>query len=166
MALIYWEWMILDSKMTFEKHLRSVSRVASQRLGILRSPGEYSMIDRFLGGAFGVLSSKFWSTVLQCGARLQIHTFNYWTVWSEVPVFNMRECLSVTWQIVALSSIINVVYAIRCKPITLIMVRYLSRMCQCGLHTVIWSHIGILMGLLVFRTSQYHMTFVLLRVSL
>ena len=25
-----------DSKMTFEKHLRSVSRVASQRLGILR----------------------------------------------------------------------------------------------------------------------------------
>ena len=26
----------LDSKMTFEKHLRSVSRAASQRLGILR----------------------------------------------------------------------------------------------------------------------------------
>ena len=25
-----------DSKMTFEKHLRSVSRAASQRLGILR----------------------------------------------------------------------------------------------------------------------------------
>ena len=25
-----------DSKMTFEKHLRSVSRVASQKLGILR----------------------------------------------------------------------------------------------------------------------------------
>ena len=27
-----------DSKMTFEKHLRSVSRAASQRLGILRIP--------------------------------------------------------------------------------------------------------------------------------
>ena len=27
---------IFDSKMTFEKHLRSVSRAASQRLGILR----------------------------------------------------------------------------------------------------------------------------------
>ena len=26
----------VDSKMTFEKHLRSVSRAASQRLGILR----------------------------------------------------------------------------------------------------------------------------------
>ena len=27
---------LVDSKMTFEKHLRSVSRAASQRLGILR----------------------------------------------------------------------------------------------------------------------------------
>ena len=44
-----------DPKMTFEKHLRSVSRAASQRLGILRSIGECSMIDRFLGDAFGVL---------------------------------------------------------------------------------------------------------------
>ena len=44
------------------------------------------MIDRFLGDAFGVLSRPFWSTVLQCGARLQIHTLNYWTGWSGVPV--------------------------------------------------------------------------------
>ena len=35
---------IFDSKMTFEKHLRSVSTAASQRLGILRSPGECFMI--------------------------------------------------------------------------------------------------------------------------
>ena len=62
-----------DSKMTFEKHLRSVSRAISQRLGIL-------MIDRSLADAFGFLSCQFWSTVLQCGARLQIHTLNYWTV--------------------------------------------------------------------------------------
>ena len=31
-----------DSKITYEKHLRSVSRGASQRLGILRSLGKYS----------------------------------------------------------------------------------------------------------------------------
>ena len=39
------------------------------------SSGEYSLIDRFLGYAFGVLSCQFWGTVhvLQCGARLQIH---------------------------------------------------------------------------------------------
>ena len=38
------------------------------------------MIDRFLGDAFVVLSCSFWSTVLQCGARLPIHTLNYWSV--------------------------------------------------------------------------------------
>ena len=56
-----------DSKMTFEKHLRSVSRAALQRLGILRK-SECFMIDRFLGDAFGVLSCQFWSIVLQSGA--------------------------------------------------------------------------------------------------
>ena len=44
--------------MTFEKHLRSDSRAASQRLGILRSPGECSIIDHFLGDTFRVLSSQ------------------------------------------------------------------------------------------------------------
>ena len=37
------------------------------------------MIDRFLRDAFGVSSGPFWSTVLQCGARLPIHTINHWT---------------------------------------------------------------------------------------
>ena len=59
-----------DSKMTFEKHLRSVSSAASQRLGILRK----SMIDCFLGDAVMVLSCQIWSTVLPFGARLPIHT--------------------------------------------------------------------------------------------
>ena len=40
-----------DSKMTSEKHLRSVSRVASQRLGIFRKSREYSIMDCFLGDA-------------------------------------------------------------------------------------------------------------------
>ena len=60
-----------DSKMTFEKHLRSVSR---------GRPGEYSMIDCSLGDAFGALAYQFWSTILQSGARLPIHTLIYWTV--------------------------------------------------------------------------------------
>ena len=70
-----------DSKVTFEKHLRSVSIAASQRqLVSWGSSGECSMIDRFLGNAFRVLSCPFWSTVLKCGARLSIHTLNCWTV--------------------------------------------------------------------------------------
>ena len=52
-----------DSKMTFEKHLRSVSRAASQRLGILRMHWRCSVIDRFLGDALGVLSCPFCSTL-------------------------------------------------------------------------------------------------------
>ena len=76
-----------DSKMTFEKHLRSVSGAASQRLGILWSPGMCSVIVHFLLDAFGVLSCQFWSIVLQSGARLPIHTLNYWTEQSVVPSF-------------------------------------------------------------------------------
>ena len=65
-----------DSKLTFEKHLRSVSRAASQRLGILRKSGKYSMIDCFLGDTLGVLSCQFWSTVHPFGAQLLIHTLD------------------------------------------------------------------------------------------
>ena len=67
-----------DSKMTFEKHLRSVSR-ASQRLGILRKSWQVFHDRLLLGDALGVLSCPFWSTVLPFGARLPIHTLDYWT---------------------------------------------------------------------------------------
>ena len=76
-----------DFKMKFEKHLRSVSIETSQRLIISGSLVEFSMINCFLRDAFGVLSCPFWSTVLQCGARLLIHTLNYSTMLSVVPDF-------------------------------------------------------------------------------
>ena len=71
-----------DSKMTFEKHLCSVSRAASQRLGISKKsePGVYFMTGYSSEDAFGILSCPFWNTVLQWGTRLLIHTLNYWTV--------------------------------------------------------------------------------------
>ena len=59
-----------DSTMTFEKHLRYVSRAAAQRLGISRKSWQVFRDDHFLGDAFGVLPYQFSSTVLQCGARL------------------------------------------------------------------------------------------------
>ena len=76
-----------DSKMTFEKHLRSVFRAASQRLGILRKSWQVFHDRLLLGYALGVLFCRFWSTVLPFGTRLPIHTLDYWTVWSVVPVF-------------------------------------------------------------------------------
>ena len=69
----------------FEKHLRSVSRTASQRLGILRKSWRVFDDRSLLGRCFGVLPCPFWSAVLQCGARLPIHTLNYSTVLSVVP---------------------------------------------------------------------------------
>ena len=75
-----------DQKITFVKHLRSVSRAASQRLGILRKSSwvfhDRSLLVRCSRGF--VLP---WSSFLQCGARLPIHTLNYWTVQSVVPGF-------------------------------------------------------------------------------
>ena len=41
-----------DSKMTFEKHLRSVSRAASQRLGILRKSWQVFHDKLLLGRCF------------------------------------------------------------------------------------------------------------------
>ena len=76
-----------DSKLTFEKHLRSVSRAASQRLGILRKSWQVFHDRSLLGRCFRVLSCQFWSIVLQSGARLPIHTLNYWTELSVVPGF-------------------------------------------------------------------------------
>ena len=62
-----------DSKLTFEKNLRLVSRAASQRLGILNKSWRVFHDSHFLRDASRVLSCPFWSTVLQCGARLPMH---------------------------------------------------------------------------------------------
>ena len=70
-----------DSMMTFKKHehLHSVSRAASQRLVILK----YWLVfhDRLLlGRCFRDFDLPVWSTFLQCGALLSIHTLNCWIV--------------------------------------------------------------------------------------
>ena len=89
-----------DSKMTFEKHLHSISRAASQKVLVSRkSPGECSMIDRFLGDAFVALSCPVWGTVLQCGAQLSMHTLNNWTMQSVEPGFKLGVYLNVTLHI-------------------------------------------------------------------
>ena len=66
---------------TFEKHLRSVSmRAASQRLAILRKSWQVFHDRLLFGRCFYGFLLPVWSNVLQCGARLPIHTLNYWTV--------------------------------------------------------------------------------------
>ena len=69
-----------DSKMTFEKHLHSVSRAASQWLGILSKSLQVFHDRLLLVRFFWDFVLPFWSTVLQCGVLLPIHTLDYWTV--------------------------------------------------------------------------------------
>ena len=73
-----------DSKITFENHLRLVSRAASQRLFILKKSWRvfitsWEMLLGFCPAHFGVL---FCSVVLGCR-----YTLNYWTMQSVVPSF-------------------------------------------------------------------------------
>ena len=102
------------------------------------------MIDRFLGDAFGGLSCKF--GVLFCSLVLGCrYTLNYWTAQSVVPGFSLGVCSNVTFLIVDLwQSCVCFMRSgvIRC---TLLMMLYLDRMYQRGLHAVLWSHIGTLM---------------------
>ena len=73
-----------DSKLTFEKQLCLVSCVASQRVGILRKSWRVFHDRSLLERCFWGFACHFRSTVLECGARLPIHTLNYWTVQSVV----------------------------------------------------------------------------------
>ena len=74
----------VDSKLTFEKHLRSVSRAAFQRLGILRKSWQV-FHDRLLlgrclrGFVLPVLEWPHRHFLLPFGARLPIHSIDYWT---------------------------------------------------------------------------------------
>ena len=153
-TLLYWEWHLIP-----RWHLRSIlarfpQSSFSKTLVSWGSLGEYSMVDNLFGDAFGVLSFLFWSTGLQRGVLLQIQTLNYWTVQSVYHFFSCgcKKCdiahLSVTLHIVNLWKYFVCCTrsgVIRC---TLFMVLYLCRMCQCGLHPVLWSIIGVLMPLL------------------
>ena len=87
--------------MTFEKHLRSVSKAASQRLGILRKSWrvfhDRSLLGRcFRGFVLPVLEhcSAFWCSAADTHLKL------YWTVQSVVPGFWLGVSFSVTLLIV------------------------------------------------------------------
>ena len=62
-----------DSKMTLQKHLRSVWRAASQRFGILRKSWRVFHDRALLGRCFRGFVLPVLDIVLQSGARLPIH---------------------------------------------------------------------------------------------
>ena len=65
-----------DAEITFEKHLRSVSSAAAQRLGIMRKSW-HVFHDRSLHlRSFWSFFLPVWSIARQCGAQLPTHTLN------------------------------------------------------------------------------------------
>ena len=113
------------------------------------------MIDRFLRDAFVALSCPFWSTVLQNGARLPIHTLNSWTVKYVVPVFltgSVFECDIAHLRSVA---VLYMMYKIRCDlmhPLygALPVPNVRIKLCALVAHRYTYAHIRC-------RTSQYRL---------
>ena len=111
------------------------------------SPYKFSMIDYFLLDAFTVLSCLFleYSSALWCSAadthlKLRdrvISADSFLT--GGVFEYNLAHRRSL-----AVSSML---YKIRCYPMHPLYGVYVYRMCRCGLHVVLWLHIGTLMPL-------------------
>ena len=125
-----------DSKMTFETHLGSVSRAASQRFGILRKSCE-AFHDRLLlwrcfkGFVLPVLE---YCSAVWCSADTHLRLLD--RVVSGAS-FLTGGVLSVTLHIIELWQ-----YYVCCTRsgvtrCTLFMALFLCRMCQCGLHAVL-----------------------------
>ena len=131
--------------MTSQKHLRSVSIAASQRLGIWRKSyrvfHDRSLLGRCFRG-FVLPVSEYCSAVWCSAADTHLKLLDCAVSDARFLTGGVFECnilIVDPWQ--------SFVCLLRSgvKRCTLFMVLYLDRMCQCGLHAVLWSHIGALM---------------------
>ena len=167
--------------MTFEKDLRSVSRAASQRLGILRKSwlifhGRSHLVRCLI---WGFCPSPFWSSVLQCFARLPITHLNS----PRLPILTtdrvvsgirfltegVFECDNAHRRSVA---VLWMLYKIRCNPMQFfygaLPVPYLPVLVtRCALVAYGYNY-AVLCTYAPprCRTSQYRRTFIPLSVSL
>ena len=134
-----------DSKLTIEKHLCLVSRAASQRFGILtkswRVFHDRALLERcFRGFVLPVLEycSAVWCSAADTHLKLLGRTVSG----ARFLTGGVFECDIAYRRSVA---VLCMLYKIRRNRCTRLMMQYLDRMCHCGLHAVLWSHIGILM---------------------
>ena len=143
MSLLY---ITFDSKMTFEKHLRFVSRAASQRLGIRRKSRKVfhgrSLLERCFHG--------FVLPVLEYCSAVQFSAADTHLKLLELAVSGARFLTGGVFECNILLIVDLLQFCVCCirsgvTRCTRLMMHYLDRMRQCGLHVVPWSHIGILM---------------------
>ena len=153
-----------DSKLTFEKHLRSVSRAASQRLGILRKSWLVFHDWLLIGDTFGVLSWKFGtlfcSVVFSCQCTKLLNRLVSAACFLAGGVINSN--LSHSRSV----AVLCMLYKIRCNPMHPL----------CGALPVPYVPVRVTRGALIVhryiyvpprcRTSQYRRTFIPLSVYL
>ena len=134
-----------DTKMTFEKHLCSVSRAASQKFDILRKSWQVfhdrSLLGRCFCG-FVLPGLEYCSAVWCSAAETHLKLLDRAVSGDRFLTGGVFEC-----DMLIVDPRQSFVCFIRSgvTRCTLLMVLYLNRMCQCGLHAVLWSHIGTLM---------------------
>ena len=126
-----------DSKMTFEKHLRSVSRAASQRRFILRKYWQVFHDRLLLGRCFRgfvlpVLEycSAVWCSAADTNLKLRDRVVNG----ASFLTGGVFECDLAYRRSVA---VLCMLYKIRCNRCTIFLVLYVSRMCRCVSHGVL-----------------------------
>ena len=134
-----------NSKLTFAKPIRLVSRAASQRLGILRKSWrvfhDRSLLERcFQGFVLPVL--EYCSAVWCSAADTHLKLLDRAVSGARFLTGGVFECEIAHRRSVA---VLCMLYKIRCNPMHPLIMRYLDHMCQCGLHAVPWPHIGVLM---------------------
>ena len=123
-----------------------VSRAASQILGILRKSWpvfhDRSLLQRCCRGF--VLPVLGYSSPVWCSATgTHLKLLDRAVSCARFLTEGVFECDIAHRRSVAA---LCMLYKIRCNPrCTRLMMRYLDRICQWGLHAVLWSHIGILL---------------------
>ena len=155
-----------DSEISFEKHLRSVSRAASQRLGILRKSWQVfhgrSLLGRCVRG-FVLPVLGYCSAVLCSAADTNLRLLDRVVSVASFLTGGVFECDLAHRRSV---EVVCMLYKIRCNPMHPfygpLLVPYVPVRVTCG--TVIAHRYTY--APLHSRTSQYRRTFILLSVSL
>ena len=125
---------IFDSKMTLEKHLRSVSRAASQRLAILRNSWrlfhDRSLLGRYFRG-FVMPVLEYCSAVWWSAADTHLKQLDYAVCGAQFLTGSVFQCDIAHRRSAA---VLCMLYKIRCNPMHPLNDALSRPMGQCGLH--------------------------------
>ena len=152
--------------MTFEKHLRSVSRAASQRLGTFRKSWrvfhDRSLLGRsFRGFVLPVL--EYCSAVWCSAADTHLKQLDRAVSGARFLTGGVFECDISHRRSVA---VLCMLCRIRCNPVHPLNAALPGQYVPGGLHAVLWSHIGTLVHRLAAEPCSQQDFYSLLSVPL